>query len=255
MRRAEPCDGASTGSADLPGPELLARQAEWLAPARAHLLRQVHIARRRRILDLGTGYGAIVPELVRRAGGCVVALDCEIGALLVARPFEGAGRVAADGRELPFADGTFDLIFTQLALLWMSPLAIVIAELWRALMPGGVVVALEPDYGGMIEYPPDIATRDLWLTGLERAGADPYTGRRLPGALAQQGFDVGVGLFNTLVEPDPARFTFLHGLSLTDEEEQQLDLAEKNAEARSGPWSEVAHLPFLLIRAEKPAEN
>ncbi len=135
----------------------------------------------------------------------------------------------------------------------MPPLSTVIAEIWRALMPGGMVVALEPDYGGMIEHPPDIATRDLWLAGLERAGADPYTGRKLPDVLARQGFDVDIGLFNTLAEPDPARFTFLRGLPLTDEEEQQLSLAERHAEARSGPWSEVAHLPFFLIRAEKPA--
>ena len=62
-------------------PELLRRQAAWLAPARARLLRRVAVARRRSVLDLGGGYGAVTGELVRRAGGTVVALDHTLEAL------------------------------------------------------------------------------------------------------------------------------------------------------------------------------
>ena len=155
---------------------------------------------------------------------------------------------------MPFQNGTLDLIFSQLALLWISPLRTVIAEVWRALEPGGVLVALEPDYGGLIEYPGSITTQDLWLQGLERAGADPWVGRRLPGMLEEQGFAVRVSLFDTLSIADPARFGFLRELPLTEEEEQQLSRAERAAQQFTGAWSQVAHLPFFLIRATKPAE-
>ena len=156
-------------SSELPSPDLLAQQAAWLAPARARVLRHIGIARRRRVLDLGAGYGAVTGELVRRAGGPVVALDRAVHALRPALPFRGASRVGGDAARLPFAAQCFDVVFLQLTLLWITPLAAALDEIARILIPGGVLVALEPDYAGLIEQPPSIATRDLWLTGLRRA--------------------------------------------------------------------------------------
>ncbi len=62
-------------------------------------------------------------------------------------------------------------------------LASAIKEIYRVLQPKGMLVAIEPDYGGMIEYPPEIATGDLWIAALSRAGADPCIGRKLPSIL------------------------------------------------------------------------
>lgn len=237
----------------LPDQPLLELQAEWLAPARNQLLRRVHIARRRSVLDLGAGYGAVTSELARRAGGAVVAVDLALAALRAGKntPFD-ADFVVGDARRLPFAAGSFDLVFSQLTLLWIKPLLNALAEIWRVLSPGGVLVAMEPDYGGMIEYPPAIASRDLWLGGLERAGANPYVGRMLPVLLSEQGFDMSVNLFDTLVPPSPARFEFLRDLPLTEEEQRRLTRIQRGAESRDTTWSQVAHLPFFLIRATKP---
>ncbi len=237
---------------DLPAPELLAQQAEWLAPARARLLRQVSIARRKRVLDLGAGYGAVTGELVRRAGGMVVAVDRAVGALRAdAALFSGAPRVGGGAVRLPFASATFDLVFTQLTLLWVHPIEPALHEIGRVLRAGGALVALEPDYGGMIEYPPDITTRELWIHGLARAGADPVIGRRLPGLLAARGFRVTVGLFDALYAPSAARFDFLRNLPLTTEELAALERIEQEAALRQGPWAQVAHLPFFLVTAVK----
>ena len=241
---------------DLPAPEMLAQQAEWLAPARGRLFRQVGIARRKRILDLGAGYGAVTGELVRRAGGLVVALDCAVAALrdgvaFGGDAFGGASRTGGDARRLPFAGATFDLVFTQLTLLWVQPVARALDEIRRVLRPGGALVALEPDYGGMIEHPPEIAARELWLSALERAGADPLIGRVLPGLLAARGFTVTVGLFESLYAPSPARFDFLRDLPLTAAEALALEAIEMNAVVRRGPWAQIAHLPFFLVTAFK----
>jgi len=241
-----------TSTYALPPAPLLVQQAEWLAPARQQLLRRVQVAGRQRILDLGAGYGAVTPELVRRSGGQVIALDCEVDAMRAAEPaFEAALRVGAHAAFLPFKTGTFDLVFSQLTLLWVSPLAQALDHINRILMPGGALVALEPDYMAMIEYPPDIAARDLWCTGLSRAGADPSIGRKLPGLLTARGFDVHIALFDTLYAPHPMRLEFLQDLPFTEKERRQLDKITFEVALRSQPWSQLAHLPFFLITAIK----
>ncbi len=257
-QQGQPSTTTTSGSAGLsPGPalpeaSLLQRQANWLAPARSELLRRAHIARRRHVLDLGSGYGAVMPELARRAGGHVIALDRVWEALQVQPRLARTDQVVADALRLPFPSGTLDLVFSQVTLLWVAPLAAAISEVWRVLMPGGLLIALEPDYGGMIEYPPEVSSRPLWLAGLQRAGADPHVGRKLPGLLARQGFRVSVSLFDTLFEAETARFAFLRGLPLTEDERRQLDEREQAAEASVGTWQQVAHLPFFLVRATKP---
>ncbi len=233
---------------DLPSAALLAEQAAWLAPARSRLLRRVAVARRRRVLEVGAGGGAVTPELVRRAGGPVVALDRRPAAL----PPTGAERVGGDVRRLPFAAGSFDLVFCQLTLLWVQPPEEAVAEMVRVLAPQGALVVLEPDYGGMVEYPPEVETRPLWVAGLRRAGADPYVARRLPALLAAQGLRVEVRLFAQLSPPHPARFALLRGLPLTAAERARLAGVEAEAARLTTPWAQVAHLPFFLITAFKP---
>lgn len=232
---------------DLPSEKLLRQQTAWLGPARARLLRRADIARRRRVLDLACGYGGVTGELVRRSGGKVTALDCRRAALSLHREeFAGAEVVCGKAEALPFSTGEFDLVFCQFGLLW-TELSAAVPEIRRVLMPGGALAALEPDYGGMIEFPPETATRDLWIAALERAGADPCVGRKLPGRLTAAGFDVHVHLLERLVSPSPLRFDLLAELPLTDAERLTLDRA-RQAAARE-PYC-VAHLPMFLVTAE-----
>lgn len=237
----------------LPPAALLAQQAEWLAPARARLLRHAAVAHRRRVLDLGAGSGAVTGELARRSSGYVIALDSNLYslhenqiALATSRP------VCGNALALPFPAATFDLVFCQCALLWMQPAATTIREIWRVLQTGGVLVALEPDYGAMIEYPANLSTKAIWLAALTRAGADPLIGRRLPSLLTQQGFQVRVQLLDELHPPSPTRFDFLRNLPLTESETAALNQIEQESTHLSANWQQIAHLPFFLITAEKP---
>ena len=235
--------------AALPSAELLDRQAAWLASARARLLRRAAVARRHNILDLACGRGAVTDELVRRGGGAVVALDCSQNALAEGSShFAGAAVVCGNAEQLPLADGAFDLVFCQFALLWLDAPATV-REIHRVLAPGGVLAAIEPDYGGLIEHPPEIVTRDLWLAGLARAGADPCVGRKLPGILAAAGFHVHVDLLDRLMPPSPLRFDLLGGLPLNDDEDRRLQQAVQ-ADALLTDSSRAVHLPMFLILAE-----
>ena len=66
-----------------------------------------------------------------------------------------------------------DIVFTQNALMWMKPLSQVMSEIQRIVKPGGWLTAVEPDYGGYIEFPSALAIKEIWITALKRAGAEP----------------------------------------------------------------------------------
>jgi malonyl-CoA O-methyltransferase len=112
--------------------ELLARLEELKVEPRA-------------ILDLGAGTGHGTRALKRRhPRATVVAADIAPGMLEQARQqsrwlrrFE---RVRADAYSLPFADGAFDLVFSNLMLQWCDDLDAVFAEISRVLAPGGLLL-------------------------------------------------------------------------------------------------------------------
>ncbi|MBN2579702.1 MAG: methyltransferase domain-containing protein [Pirellulales bacterium] len=237
-------------TASLSPRELFQQQAEWLAAARDRLLRRAGIGRRKSILDLGCGPGAVTEELARRCGGTVVALDHRAGAFGEGAGCFGASRcVCGDARRLPFGDGVCDLVFSQFSLLWMDAGAVV-PEIARVLRPDGVCVALEPDYGGMIEHPPEIALQQVWVDALTRAGADPCIGRKLPSVFARAGFSVQVDFLDRLFPPAAARYDLLAGLPLTPEEQKTVQ-SRRAAEEKTPGAEIVVFLPLFLITATK----
>ena len=104
------------------------------------------------VLDLGSGTGRVTRELKRRyPRACVIALDLAAGMLREARrhrrPWRRFERVCGDALRLPLADGSVDLIFSNLMLQWCEPLAVALAEVRRVLRPGGffALSTLGPD--------------------------------------------------------------------------------------------------------------
>jgi SAM-dependent methyltransferase len=236
----------------LPSAQLLQQQAEWLAPARARVLRKAGIGQRRNVLDLACGIGAVTGELVRRSGGQVTAFDLRRDVLIKEQElFAGAGRICGDALSLPFADCVFDLVFCQFTFLWIDARRAT-EEIHRVLQPQGVLVVIEPDYGGMIEYPPEIAARDIWINALSHAGADPCIGRKLSCILQEPEWKSEINLLDQILPPSPVRFTLLRGLPLTDKERSTLDKVELADAALAGP-ARIAHLPMFIVAAEKVA--
>ena len=92
-----------------------------------------------RILDggCGTGFGA---SLLRQRWPDALVVGCDL-ALEMARKTgaRGVTPVCGDLERLPFADASFDLVWSSLALQWCRP-ALVYAELQRVLAPGGLLV-------------------------------------------------------------------------------------------------------------------
>ncbi|MCA9122393.1 MAG: class I SAM-dependent methyltransferase [Planctomycetaceae bacterium] len=229
---------------DLPSRHLAERQGTWLQGARARLLRRADIANRRHILEIGAGWGFTAEELKRRSAGNVVALD-----LYASDSINGVEQVIGDAQHLPFADHSFDLVFSHHTLLWIEDPTLAIYEAHRVLKPGGVFVAIEPDYGGMMEMPMEFSVKDIWIAALTRAGADPMIGRKLPAWLAQVGFRCETRFLDRLEDPHPARLELLTELDLTPGE---LARVAANEQSASVP---VVHLPYWLIVATKSGAN
>ena len=231
-----------------PEAPFLQRQSDGLAPLRSRLLRKAQVATRRSIIDLGAGTGAVTSELVRRGGGEVTAVDvAEDFLALPEEPFAGARRVRASSEAMPFERGSIDLILVQIGLLWM-PLAATLDEITRVLAPGGALVAIEPDLGGMIEWPGERGVKDIWLRALRAAGADPEVGRKLPGMLQERGFGVRVEVFPEVGPPGLSRLAPLDGLPLTDAERA------RPAGLRQTPeegWQTFAWAPIFGVMATK----
>jgi malonyl-CoA O-methyltransferase len=98
-----------------------------------------------RILDLGAGTGFCSAALMQRYRGAeVLALDLAINMLHHTRQRGNAAEqlhcVCADVDCLPFADDSFDFIFSNLMLQWCMDLEPVFTELRRVLAPGGLLM-------------------------------------------------------------------------------------------------------------------
>lgn len=108
----------------------LGRDGAWRRSAIAHLPPG-------RVLDLGAGTGAANREFGTRR---VVALD-PAPAMLGRNPLDR--RVAAYGEHLPFADGSFDGVFSAYVFRNLESIPATLAEIRRVLRPGGAAAIVD----------------------------------------------------------------------------------------------------------------
>ena len=96
-----------------------------------------------RVLDVACGTGVVARLAAERIGtGRVVGLDLNSGMLAVARTAAQNGGPKVEWHEasvhqMPFPDGTFDVILCQLGLQFFPDRARALAEMFRVLTPGG----------------------------------------------------------------------------------------------------------------------
>jgi ArsR family transcriptional regulator len=104
-------------------------------------------AERLRVIDIGTGTGALLP-LLAGAVDQVVAVDSSEAMLGRARALcqrsglTGIEFQRADIQALPFAESTFDVAFCSMVLHHMAQPAAAVAEVARVVRPGGKVVII-----------------------------------------------------------------------------------------------------------------
>ncbi len=174
--------------------ERFLQQAAWTESLRAQLFARAGIRDARRILEVGCGTGAVCASAAREYPSAdFFGVDIDLARLRFARAHGRDCRYAhGDALHLPFPNGAFDLTYCHYLLLWLGDPDQALREMVRVTRRGGWVAALaEPDYGGRIDYPPELAaTGRMQAESLRRQGADPEIGRKLAGLLHSSGVRV-----------------------------------------------------------------
>jgi len=123
---------------------------EQMAPITNALVEAAQPQPGMRILDLASGNGEPALTLARRVAptGHVTATDLSEGMLSALRANAEADDVTnietkvCDAHELPFADGTFDLVTSRLGLMFFADTPAALREIERVLRSGGRVAFL-----------------------------------------------------------------------------------------------------------------
>jgi SAM-dependent methyltransferase len=115
---------------------------------------QAGVAAGMRVLDVGGGLGGPARMLAVEYGARVTVLDLtadylRTGALLTARMglAEQVHFCHGQALALPFADGSFDLVWTQNSGMQLADKDCLYRGFWRVLRPGGRLAQLEPVIG------------------------------------------------------------------------------------------------------------
>ena len=166
-----------------------ARQAAFLLP---------HLRPGMDLLDCGSGPGSITADLASLvAPGQVVGIDIgeeEVERARVYAAEKGIDNVTfrvGDVYALPFADATFDAVFSNALLDHLRAPQQAIAEMYRVLKPGGVLGVRTADRDGYLMTPHDPLI-EAWTVRGEQAklaqGVHVRIGKRLRSFFTQAGF-------------------------------------------------------------------
>lgn len=153
-----------------------------------------------RLLDVGAGLGQLTRALARAAGRTALAVERSPEQRERARTLaeaDGEGGLVewreGDALALPLAEaewGAFDLGHARFILEHVPDPARVVAQLARAVRPGGRVVLTDDDHSLLRLHPEPPGLGAVWaafVRSYDRNGNDPYVGRRLPALLAAAG--------------------------------------------------------------------
>jgi SAM-dependent methyltransferase len=129
---------------------------EW-AP---HLVEAADVRPGQTVLDVACGTGVVAREAARRVGeqGKVVGVDLNPAMLAVARRLRpDIEWRQADAAELPFSDGSFDVVLCQSALMFFPDVSRALREMGRVVNADGTVAVQvwgrleeQPGYGRLV---------------------------------------------------------------------------------------------------------
>jgi len=178
--------------------ERFKQQAQWTKSLRNFLYSRIDIHHAGRVLDVGCGTGVLLEEL-RQISPCRdYGIDINYYSLkFIQESIPLSLLTQGNALCLPYCSQAFDVVICHFLLLWVKDPFQVIKEMVRIISPGGYVMALaEPDYGGRIDFPNELAQLGKWQTeALREQGADPLIGRQLQSLFSLAGLsDIETGV-------------------------------------------------------------
>ena len=130
-------------------------QAQWTKALRLYFFDLLKISGHEKILDIGCGTGALLPDLEMLTPAEVYGADiCEDHLHQAQIGCQSCNLSCADVLHLPFPDQTFDIVLSHYFLMWISDPERALKDMVRISKPGAYIVAFaEPDYEGRLDYP------------------------------------------------------------------------------------------------------
>jgi arsenite methyltransferase len=147
-----------------------------------------------RVLDVGCGPGFYCAELLADVGrgGCVVGIDASEAMLALARRrCDGAEHVElieADATSLPVAGASVDRAACVQVLEYLAEPAAALAEMHRALRPGGRVLVWDIDWATVSLHSAEPARMERVMRAFDEHLAHPSLPRTLARRLRAAGF-------------------------------------------------------------------
>jgi SAM-dependent methyltransferase len=236
-------------------------------PAAARLVKYAGVLPASRVLDVACGTGVVAVTAARR-GAVVSGLDLTPELLERARENASIAAVPIDWREgdaeeLPFEDGSFDVVLSQFGHMFAPRPAVVVSEMLRVLKPGGTIAfsTWPPELcvgrifaliGSYMPPPPvDVPPPSQW-------GAPEIIRERLGGGVRDIVFDRGV-MYVPSLSPQHSRMmsertagpTLRIVESLSRSDPARLEVFRREFEAIGSTYIEdnVIRQDFLMTRA------
>jgi SAM-dependent methyltransferase len=182
-----------------------------------------HVRPGQSLLDVGCGPGSITLDFARLLSpGLVTGIDLDAGQVAAAEAeaqrsaVRNARFVAADVGALPFADGSFDVVFCHTVFMHLSNPEAAMRELFRVCKPGGLIGVREGlgsfDHLGSVPGDGRPRTFSEFMRELTHLGGGrPHIGVELKGLLHTAGFrDIKPGTYDEIYH-EPADLLLLQG--------------------------------------------
>ena len=224
------------------------QQASWSEDVRRYLFSKIKIKPEEKILEIGSGTGAVLNILSDETDCQLFGIDIDIFSLLFStKNHPHILHAAADGYCLPFKKDSFIVTYCHYLLLWIQNPLKILHEMMRVTKPCGYVLALaEPDYQARIDFPQPFEKLGQKQTeSLMAQGIDPSLGRKLAGLFHKAGLiKITAGIIGAKWDMDQSQ--------LVDEQEWMMIQSDLSGDLTSELLDKYRHEE---VKAREKAER
>lgn len=240
-------------------------QTNWTRELRAYIFGEIGLKESSRVLEVGCGTGAILSQINIPVFGLDLNLSAlkeawvriqtlnlppprsnrfrdylKAKALTTKKKVQDKPRVTltcGNAFSLPYANSSFNILFSHFLLLWLPNPQKAIEEMRRVTVPNGdIIFFAEPDYSQRVDKPADLAQLGkLQADALRARGANPNIGA------------------------DLAELCYKAGITIVETGTLQKSTREASADERANEWDTLqadlrGRVPDIAIKKMKKTD-